>query len=97
MNYTPCDNPITSINWRRHRRGCPHYRERWYSQSELQLEQPMYQVFCGMNTPPGSIEEQEKCLSSKTRCWRLENRAGKDAMRANQDPIPMSSIKRRPA
>lgn len=57
----------------------------------------MYQVFCGMNTPPGSIEEQEKCLSSKTRCWRLENRAGKDAMRANQDPIPMSSIKRRPA
>ncbi len=55
----------------------------------------MYQVFCGMNTPPGSIEEQEKCLSSKARCWRLENRAGKDATRANQDPIPMSSIKRR--
>lgn len=52
----------------------------------------MYQVFCGMNTPPGSVEEQEKCLSSKTRCWRLENQGAK---RADQDPIPMSSIKRR--
>lgn len=55
----------------------------------------MYQVFCGMNTPPGSVEEQEKCLSSKTRCWRLENQGANGAQRANQDPISMSSIKRR--
>jgi hypothetical protein len=31
----------------------------------------MYQVFCLMNTPPETLEEQEKCLASRTRCWRL--------------------------
>lgn len=45
----------------------------------------MYQVFCGMNTPPGTVEEQEKCLASKTRCWRVAETAN----------IPLSSIKRR--
>ena len=24
-----------------------------------------------MNTPPESVDEQDRCLSSKTRCWRL--------------------------
>lgn len=87
MNYTPTENPITNINWRRHRRGCPHYRERWFAQSDLQRGEPMYQVYCGMNTPPNSLEEQEKCLSSKTHCWRLAE--------AGAAPIPVSSIKRR--
>lgn len=85
MDYSPRDNPITSINWRRHRSGCPHYRERWFPQSELRLGEPMYQVFCGMNTPPGTVEEQEKCLASKSRCWRL----------AEAQPIPVGSVKRR--
>jgi hypothetical protein len=31
----------------------------------------MYQVFCLMNTPPETLDEQEKCLASRTRCWRL--------------------------
>lgn len=31
----------------------------------------MYQVFCLMNTPPETLEEQERCLASRTRCWRL--------------------------
>ena len=54
----------------------------------------MYQVFCGMNTPPGSIEEQEKCLSSRTRCWRLaESVAGTGARGATH--IPLSTVKRR--
>lgn len=94
MNYTPTENPITNINWRRHQRGCPHYRERWFPQSDLEHGEPMYQVFCGMNTPPGSIEEQEKCLSSRTRCWRLaESVAGTGAGGATH--IPLSSVKRR--
>lgn len=95
MNFTPCENPITSINWRRHRSGCPHYRERWYTQTELQQGEPMYQVFCGMNTPPGTVEEQERCLSSKTRCWRQSGVAGKGAKHASSTTIPFSSIKRR--
>jgi len=94
VNYTPTENPITNSNWRRHQRGCPHYRERWFPQSDLAHGEPMYQVFCGMNTPPGSIEEQEKCLSSRTRCWRLaESVAGTHTGSATH--IPISNIKRR--
>lgn len=91
MDYTPSDNPITSINWRRHRSGCPHYRERWFRQSDLAQGEPMYQVFCGMNTPPSTVEEQERCLSSKTRCWRLSEMASA----AGGGRIPLSSVKRR--
>ena len=92
VNYTPTENPITNINWRRHRSGCPHYRERWFAQSDLQHGEPMYQVFCGMNTPPGTVEEQEKCLSSRTRCWRLAEAGAKGTDNVH---IPLSSIKRR--
>ncbi len=49
----------------------------------------MYQVFCGLNTPPNSIEEQEKCLSSRMRCWRLAEGA------SGAKPIPITNIKRR--
>ncbi len=31
----------------------------------------MYQVFCMKGTPPVSLEEQDRCLHSKTCCWRL--------------------------
>ncbi len=31
----------------------------------------MYQVFCMQGTPPVSWEEQDKCMHSKTGCWRL--------------------------
>ncbi|GHO45615.1 hypothetical protein KSX_37780 [Ktedonospora formicarum] len=34
----------------------------------------MYQVFCLKGTPPETLEEQEKCFRSKTRCWRLSTR-----------------------
>jgi hypothetical protein len=59
----------------------------------------MYQVFCGMNTPPESLEEQERCLTSKTRCWRLASSAQRTrgaAKDADASPdIPLSSVKRR--
>ncbi len=35
--------------------------------------EPMYQVFCMKGTPPITLEEQERCLHSKTCCWRLAN------------------------
>lgn len=31
----------------------------------------MYQVFCMQGTPPVTWEEQDKCLHSKSSCWRL--------------------------
>ncbi len=35
----------------------------------------MYRVFCAMNTPPVTGEEQEKCLHSRFVCWRLAEKA----------------------
>ncbi len=96
--FTVLDNPITNINWRRHRRGCPHYRERWFPESDLGAGEPMYQVYCGLNTPPESVEEQDRCLSSKTRCWRLAaaSQRPRAAAAARVAPdIPLSSVKRR--
>jgi hypothetical protein len=62
----------------------------------------MYQVYCGMNTPPESVEEQERCLTSKTRCWRLAMMAQRahDGMKSNEDEdsapvIPLNSVTRR--
>ncbi len=39
----------------------------------------MYQVFCLKGTPPETLEEQDKCFRSKTRCWRLANRRQTEA------------------
>lgn len=94
--FTLLENPITNINWRRHRRGCPHYRERWFPESDLGAGEPMYQVFCEMNTPPASVEEQQRCLTSKTRCWRLVATAQRSHAATGTGPdIPLSSVKRR--
>jgi hypothetical protein len=65
------EDPREHCDWRRHKNGCPYYRERWFPHSDPTVGEPMYQVFCLKNTPPISLEEQEKCLSSRTRCWRL--------------------------
>ncbi|MFN8524141.1 MAG: hypothetical protein U0821_13665 [Chloroflexota bacterium] len=63
------DNP----NWNRFRGSCPHYREKWY-----RGEQPdgfggrlLYQSICLMNTPPETYDEQEKCMATKGKCWRV--------------------------
>ncbi|HET8905785.1 MAG TPA: hypothetical protein VFN11_02340 [Ktedonobacterales bacterium] len=75
MNFGVTENPRESLNWRRHRQACPHYRERWFASSNSEAGEPLYQVFCLMNTPPETADEQERCLSSRTCCWRLAEAA----------------------
>lgn len=64
-------NPSESSNWRRHRNACPFYRERWFPDNDVAAGEPMYQVFCMKGTPPITLEEQDRCLHSKSCCWRL--------------------------
>ena len=92
MEYSVREDPRESINWRRHRQGCPHYRERWFVESNPDVGEPMYQVFCAMNTPPETVDEQEKCLSSRLRCWRLVEAQRKATQGAD---IPLAQVKRR--
>ena len=66
-------NPSENSNWRKHRNACPFYRERWFPCNDVMAGEPMYQVFCMKGTPPITLEEQERCLHSKTCCWRLAN------------------------
>ena len=65
------ENPREHVDWRRHKHGCPNLRERWFPQSDIEAGEPLYQVFCLLNTPPVTSDEQDKCLASHTRCWRL--------------------------
>ncbi|HLY30915.1 MAG TPA: hypothetical protein VKQ36_07790 [Ktedonobacterales bacterium] len=90
-------DPRESIDWRRHRHGCPYYRERWFPQSDLEAGEPMYQVFCLMNTPPESWAEQDKCLVSRTRCWRLAEGpvSNHQTGEASAPDIPLGSVRRR--
>ena len=97
-------HPGESIDWRRHRHGCPQYRERWFPYSNPDAGEPMYQVFCMRNTPPETWDEQDKCLASRTQCWRIaEARRAAGAAHAgaeNDDSgvdIPLGSVKRRSA
>ncbi|MFI5273139.1 MAG: hypothetical protein ACHQ4H_08930 [Ktedonobacterales bacterium] len=83
------ENPRTSINWRHYRSGCPHYRVRWFIDGDYKDGGPLYQVYCLHNTPPETQEEQDKCLASRTQCWRIAERA------EGQADIPLSSVKRR--
>lgn len=89
------ENPSESINWRQHRSGCPNYRERWLPLSDTAAGEPMYQVFCLLNTPPQTGAEQEKCLGSRSRCWRHAARATSAANATNSCDIPLSSVRRR--
>lgn len=63
-----------SINYRRHRNACPHYRENW------DLENALYQCICLKDTPPLTQEEQEKCFSSRRRCWRDKARTARNRL-----------------
>jgi hypothetical protein len=96
------ENPRDSINWHRYRSGCPHYRVRWFPRNDLAAGEPLYQVFCLMNTPPTSWDEQEKCIASRTECWRIaEARAAAKGgtrggtRKAGASDIPLESVKRR--
>ena len=86
------ENPRDSVNWRRHRSGCPNFRMRWYPHSNQERGEPLYQVYCLMNTPPQTFDEQERCLNSKTRCWRIRAEA---AHQEDEAKISLASIKRR--
>lgn len=78
-------NPAENSNWRKHKNACPFYRERWFPASDIMKGEPMYQVFCMKNTPPVTSEEQDRCFSSKTCCWRLAEKK-----RAATDQRPSS-------
>lgn len=60
-------------DWRRHRGACLHYRERWSAEDEPGDEGCvlLYQVICLMNTPPETLDEQQRCLCTTSGCWRL--------------------------
>jgi hypothetical protein len=92
------ENPRDGINWHRYRNGCPHYRVRWFPRNDLAAGEPLYQVYCLMNTPPTSWDEQEKCIASRTECWRIAEAraAAKDGTsKSSASDIPLTSIKRR--
>jgi hypothetical protein len=65
---------------------------RWYPHSNQEQGEPLYQVYCLMNTPPQTFDEQERCLNSKTRCWRMR---AESAQQDGEAKIPVASIKRR--
>ncbi len=78
------EDPRTSPNWRYHKNACPHYRERWFPENNCAAGEPLYQVFCLMNTPPVTEEEQDKCLHSRFACWRLTGKTAEARSAASQ-------------
>jgi hypothetical protein len=54
-----------NINWRRHRTACPNYREDW------KVDDGLYRCICLLGTPPETHDEQDLCMKSRHRCWRL--------------------------
>ena len=39
----------------------------------------LYQIICLQNTPPENQTEQDRCMKSRTRCWRLAHTKGRAA------------------
>ncbi|HZR97862.1 MAG TPA: hypothetical protein VFE37_04095 [Chloroflexota bacterium] len=39
----------------------------------------LYQIICLQNTPPENQAEQDRCMKSRTRCWRLARTKGRAA------------------
>lgn len=58
--------------FRRHKGGCPYYRENWIQGEERtpQGELLLYEVYCLKGWPPDSREDQDRCMRSTVRCWR---------------------------
>jgi hypothetical protein len=76
------------INYRRHKGACPFYRENWSCESERNAPsgQLLYQIICLMDTPPVTADEQNLCLHSPTRCWRLSAAARQDGRNGHATP-----------
>jgi len=68
-------------DWRRYRQACPYYRERWAVDDEQGVDGNvlLYQIICLQNTPPENQTEQDRCMKSRTRCWRLPRTKGRAA------------------
>ena len=81
-------NPSENSNWRKHKNACQYYRERWFPCNDVAAGEPMYQVFCMQGTPPITFEEQERCLRSKTCCWRLTKKQQSSAEEAVVEETP---------
>src|SRR2546425_11438299 len=80
-------HPAESSNWRKHRNACPFYRERWFPCNDVSAGEPMYQVFFLKRNPPLTLEEQERCLSSKKNFLRLT----KKKKAATKEPTPQKA------
>jgi hypothetical protein len=39
----------------------------------------LYQIICLQNTPPENVAEQDRCMKSRTRCWRLARAKAEEA------------------
>ena len=85
MGGTIETNPAESPNWRKHKNACPFYRERWFPGNEVAAGEPMYQVFCMQGTPPVTAEEQDRCLHSKTCCWRLSAKKSAPGQKSTEE------------
>lgn len=53
--------------------ACPFYRERWAvgEQEDESGRSVLYDVICLQNTPPETLEQQDRCMEARTICWRL--------------------------
>jgi hypothetical protein len=67
-------------HWRRHKGACPYYRENWIvsdaGDADPSGETVLYEIYCLKDTPPATIEEQDKCFNSPHVCWRLRAKKG---------------------
>ena len=66
-------------HWRRHKGACPFYRENWIvdaGDADPSGETVLYEIYCLKDTPPVTIEEQDKCFHSPRVCWRLRAQKG---------------------
>ena len=65
-------------HWRRHKGACPFYRENWIVADAPVVneygEQVLYEIYCLKDTPPLTLQEQEKCFRSPRLCWRLRQK-----------------------
>ena len=67
-------------HWRRHKGACPFYRENWIVSDAGDVdplgETVLYEIYCLKDTPPVTIDEQDKCFNSPQVCWRLRETKG---------------------
>ena len=52
-------------NLRRHAGACRYYREDW------NVPDALYRCYCLLEMPPVTAEEQARCMSAASGCWRF--------------------------